>query len=47
MNIIQYDKQSQQYNVLFKDWVINPNLPDALFAFDPPPDASKMKILPK
>ena len=36
-----------QYLALFSDWQINPPLPDAMFNFQPPPDAARVRILSK
>jgi hypothetical protein len=36
-----------QYQATFSDWIINPDLPDAMFDFQPPPGASRLQILSK
>ena len=38
---------SMQYEGVFSDWVINPNLPDALFDFVVPESAKRLIIVPK
>lgn len=38
---------SLQYEGVFSDWVINPNLPDAIFDFVVPEDAKRLSIVPK
>ncbi|WP_417354571.1 DUF2092 domain-containing protein [Flavobacterium sp.] len=35
-----------QYNATFSEWSLNPDLPDVLFDFIPPPDAGQIAILP-
>ena len=37
----------ESYVALFKDWVINPNLPDSMFEFSPPRQARKITMIPK
>ncbi|AFD06670.1 DUF2092 domain-containing protein [Solitalea canadensis] len=39
--------QSPQYEATFSNWVMNPNLPDILFEFAPPPGAHEITILAK
>lgn len=34
-----------QYLALFSDWQINPQLPDAMFDFQPPPDATPVRMM--
>jgi len=36
-----------QYAASFSDWKINPDLPDAMFDFQPPPAAAKVRIMSK
>lgn len=38
---------SLQYEGVFSDWVINPNLPDAIFDFVVPETAKRLTIVPK
>jgi hypothetical protein len=47
--VITYkDKSSQrQYEGTFTNWQINPDLPAAIFEFNPPPEAKQIAILPK
>ncbi|MHA3788887.1 DUF2092 domain-containing protein [Flavobacterium hauense] len=46
--IIYKDKEnSPQYIASFSDWKINPDLPDALFDFNPPPMANEIKMINK
>lgn len=48
MVIVYYKKNpSEQYEATFSGWRINPELPDAMFEFMPPPGANKVKMLPK
>ena len=35
------------YEAVFSNWNINPDLPDALFEFVPPPQAEKIMIMPQ
>jgi len=45
MVIIYTDKDlNPQFEENFKDWKINPEIPDALFEFAPPPLAKKIKL---
>jgi hypothetical protein len=37
---------SPQYEAVLSDWQINPSLPAALFEFNPPPKAKKIKLMP-
>jgi hypothetical protein len=45
--VINYKTQegSPQYYASFSNWVVNPDLPAALFDFLPPPGAAKVKII--
>lgn len=36
-----------QYEATFDSWQVNPDLPDAMFEFTPPPDATKFVLVPK
>jgi hypothetical protein len=48
MVIVYYDiNPSQQYEATFSNWQINPELPDAMFEFSPPPGASRLKLVAK
>lgn len=40
-------EHSLQYEGVFSDWVINPNLPDAIFDFVVPESAKRLSIVPK
>ena len=47
MVVIYTNKEMDpQYEATFKDWQVNPNLPDALFTFTIPHRARKVKLLP-
>jgi len=39
--------QGSQYEVTFKEWQINPDLPPSIFEFNPPPGAHEVFILSK
>ena len=47
--LIMYQNKNQglQYEATFREWKINPVLPDAMFNFLPPPGAREIKILAK
>lgn len=45
--IIYKDKQNMQYEGTFNNWEINPDIPDSVFEFTPPPKAREIKILAK
>lgn len=45
--IIYKDKQNMQFEGTFSNWEINPDIPDAVFEFTPPPKAREIKILAK
>ncbi|MEA9413713.1 DUF2092 domain-containing protein [Flavobacterium sp. PL02] len=48
MVIIYTDqKESPQFEAVYKDWVINADLPDTLFEFKAPPKATKTKFAPR
>ena len=36
---------SPQYETTFSDWQINPDIPDVMFEFLPPPSATKVRIM--
>jgi hypothetical protein len=38
---------SPQYEASFSNWNINPELPDAMFEFVPPPSSAEIKIIPR
>jgi hypothetical protein len=43
--IVYTSKESNpQYEAVLSNWQINPNLPNALFEFNPPPKAKKIKL---
>lgn len=45
--VITYkDNANMQYEATFNDWVVNPDLPDAMFNFLPPPTAARITLLP-
>ncbi|MBL8006390.1 MAG: DUF2092 domain-containing protein [Ignavibacteria bacterium] len=47
MSIVYSDEQgSPQYEAVFKDWVVNPVLPDGMFDFSVPPSAVKIRFSP-
>jgi len=43
--VIYKNKSNLQYQSTFSNWVINPNLPNAMFDFLPPPKAKLISIL--
>lgn len=46
--IINKQKEGNpQYQASFSNWKINPDLPEAMFEFLPPPGAIEIKIIPK
>lgn len=45
--IIYKDKNNMQYEGTFSNWEINPDIPDAVFEFTPPPKAREIQILAK
>lgn len=46
--IVYYDSvPNMQYEATFSDWKINPDLPNAMFEFSPPPGAEQITILAK
>lgn len=36
-----------QYLAIFSDWQVNPNLPSAMFDFEPPPGSRKIRLMAK
>lgn len=48
MVVVYYDESPNvQYEATFSDWKVNPDLPNAMFNFAPPPKARRIKILSK
>ena len=46
--IVYYDvNPNAQYEAKFSNWVINPEFPNAMFNFTPPPDANKLRLVAK
>jgi len=47
--VISYYDQipNQQYEATFSDWKLNPQLPDEMFEFTPPPQAEELILLAK
>ena len=45
--LIQKGKQNLRFESVFKDWEINPNLPNTIFEFLPPPKARLIDIMEK
>lgn len=45
--IIYKNKSNLQYQSTFSNWVINPNIPNAMFDFLPPPKAKLISVLKK
>ncbi len=46
--IVYYDVEpNQQYEATFSDWKLNPQLPDEMFEFTPPPQAEELILLAK
>ena len=47
--VVTYKDQepATQYQATFSDWQVNPDLPEAMFGFLPPPMARQIAILPK
>ncbi|GAA4322481.1 DUF2092 domain-containing protein [Pontixanthobacter gangjinensis] len=43
--IIHKDDLNKQYEVNFKNWEINPDLPEEMFSFEPPPKAKNIAIM--
>jgi hypothetical protein len=38
--------ENMQYDATFSNWVLNPEIPNAIFEFSPPPKAAKIDMLP-
>ncbi len=48
MAIVYTNKENNpQYEAELSNWKVNPDLPDALFEFNPPPKAKKIKMIPQ
>ena len=45
--IIDKKDEFKQYAITFTEWDLNPDLPEALFSFDPPPNARNIAIMAK
>ena len=45
--IIYKDKENMQFEGTFSDWKLNPDIPDTVFEFNPPPKANQIKIMAK
>ena len=45
--IIYKNRENMQFQGTFSDWKLNPDIPDILFEFSPPPMANEIKILAK
>ena len=45
--LIYKNKSNLQYESTFSNWTLNPNIPDAVFDFMPPPNAKLISILKK
>jgi hypothetical protein len=45
--IIYKNKSNLQYESRFSNWSLNPNIPDSVFDFMPPPNAKLISILKK
>lgn len=45
--MIYKDKSNMQYESTFSNWIFNPNIPDSIFSFLPPPKANLISILKK
>jgi hypothetical protein len=39
--------ENRQYEATFSNWVLNPEIPYAIFEFSPPPKAAKIDMLPR
>lgn len=45
--VITYkNHENMQYGASFTDWVVNPDVPEAVFNFNPPPMANRIKMQP-
>ena len=45
--IVDKGNDHKQFQGTFSQWELNPETPDAVFEFNPPPNASEIKILAK
>ena len=45
--IINKSEKNLQIESTFSDWVLNPNIPESVFDFLPPPNAKLISILAK
>ncbi len=45
--IIYKNRENMQFQGTFSEWKLNPDIPDILFEFSPPPMANEIKILAK
>jgi len=46
--IVYYDiNPNEQYEGTFSDWRLNPELPNAMFEFTPPPGANRLRLAPQ
>lgn len=45
--LVQKGKQNLRFESVFNDWDINPNLPNSMFEFLPPPEAKLIDIMEK
>jgi hypothetical protein len=45
--ITDHTQGNAQYHGTFADWEINPDLPMQLYEFNPPPGASRLRIIPR
>ncbi len=42
-----HTRGNSRYEGAFADWELNPDIPDQIYAFEPPPGASPVRILPR
>ncbi len=47
MIIGQINNSGSNYEAVFSNWRVNPNLPDILFEFEPPTNSTRKKLQPK
>jgi hypothetical protein len=47
--VISYNNTipNTQYEATYSDWILNPDLPNAIFEFTPPPGANKIRLIAK
>ena len=45
--ITEHTDRGAQYSGAFADWVLNPDIPEAIYEFMPPPGASQIRIKPR